>query len=128
MTITKVKILGKESIHVGYNLIPHIVHTCLSELPSSTYVVITDTNIAPIYLDQFAKRINAGLQDRETYSKIPARARFLSKVIRPGETSKSRTTKADIEDWMLSHRCTRDTVVIALGMAIDLVQPGERTC
>ncbi|KAJ5224899.1 uncharacterized protein N7469_008402 [Penicillium citrinum] len=35
----------------------------------------------------------------------------------PGESSKSRQTKADIEDWMLSQSppCGRDTVVIALG-------------
>ncbi|KAJ5676826.1 uncharacterized protein N7477_002459 [Penicillium maclennaniae] len=35
----------------------------------------------------------------------------------PGESSKSRSTKADIEDWMLSQSppCGRDTVVIALG-------------
>ncbi|CCG82719.1 Pentafunctional AROM polypeptide [Taphrina deformans PYCC 5710] len=115
MSITKVKILGKESIHVGYNLIPHIVDTCLSELPSSTYVVITDTNIAPLYLDQFSDHMKQSIQDRQRFPSLPNQSRFLAKVISPGETSKSRETKADLEDWMLSHRCTRDTVVIALG-------------
>lgn len=115
MSITKVKILGKESIHVGYNLIPHIVHTCLSELPSSTYVLITDTHIAPLYLEAFAKRIENGLDTPGKYPALPEGARFLSKVISPGETNKTRETKSELEDWMLAHRCTRDTVVIALG-------------
>lgn len=113
--ITKVNILGKDSIHVGYNLLPHIVHTCLTDLPSSTYVVITDTNIAPLYLADLSERMKTSLQDRNKYPKLPGQSRFLAKVVNPGETSKSRATKADIEDWMLSHRCTRDTVVIALG-------------
>lgn len=114
--ITKVQILGKDSIHVGYGLIPHIIDTCLSSLPSSTYVLITDTNIAPLYLDQFSQAINAALVgDLGKYPKLPKGSRFLSKVITPGEASKSRDTKADLEDWMLSHRCTRDTVILALG-------------
>merc|ERR1740121_3406349 len=32
-----------------------------------------------------------------------------------GEPSKSREVKSAIEDFMLEHRCTRDTVVVALG-------------
>ncbi|KAJ8609057.1 hypothetical protein MRB53_039326 [Persea americana] len=107
--------LGRDSIHVGYNFVPHIVHTCLSELPSSSYVLITDTNIAPLYLDSFEKAIEESLSNAASYPKLPSEARFLSKIIAPGETSKSRETKADIEDWLLSHRCTRDTVILALG-------------
>lgn len=115
MTITKVKILGKDSIHVGYNLVPHIVQTCLCELPSSTYVLITDTHIAPLYLETFKTKFDEEITKTDVYVKLSAQTRFLTKVILPGETSKSRDTKAELEDWMLSHRCTRDTVVIALG-------------
>lgn len=41
--------------------------------------------------------------------------RVLEFQIEPGEKSKSREVKSAIEDFMLEHRCTRDTVVIALG-------------
>ncbi len=41
--------------------------------------------------------------------------RLLTYQIPPGETSKSRSTKAAVEDWLLSHGCVRDTVIIALG-------------
>jgi pentafunctional AROM polypeptide len=45
MSITKVKILGKDSIHIGYDLHDHLVKEVIEEIPSSTYVIISDTNI-----------------------------------------------------------------------------------
>ncbi|KAG5436961.1 hypothetical protein PCANB_001371 [Pneumocystis canis] len=42
-------------------------------------------------------------------------SRLLSFTIPPGEKSKSRETKALIEDWLLSEKCTRDIVIIAMG-------------
>ena len=43
--------------------------------------------------------------------------RLLSYEVPPGETSKSRETKAGIEDWLLSQNppCGRDIVIVALG-------------
>jgi hypothetical protein len=35
--ILKVSILGKEAIHVGFHLIPYMVKTILTELPSTTF-------------------------------------------------------------------------------------------
>ena len=39
----------------------------------------------------------------------------LQYVIPPGEENKNRKTKADVEDFMLSSACTRDTCLVALG-------------
>ena len=107
---SKVSILGRESIHLGFHLVPYIVQTLLSQLPSSAYVLITDTSLANIYLqpfvDEFAKQLGA---------KHGSKSRFLSYQVSPGEQSKSRKTKEEIEDWMLTQRCTRDTVILALG-------------
>jgi pentafunctional AROM polypeptide len=110
----KVSILGKNSIHCGFHLIPYIVRTVLETLPSSTYVLITDTNVAGFYLSKFADEFNANLKNS---------ARFLSHVIVPGETVKSREGKADIEDFLLLNACTRDIVILALGGGVvgDLV-------
>lgn len=115
--ITNISILGKNSIHCGFHLVPYIVRTVVETLPSSTYVLITDTNVAKYHLDKF--------QD-EFYSILPSKAsnsRFLAQVIPPGETSKSREGKAVIEDYLLSQSCTRDTVILALGGGVigDLV-------
>ncbi|TFK47276.1 Shikimate dehydrogenase [Heliocybe sulcata] len=117
--VDKVSILGKESIHCGFHLIPHIAHTVVTTLSSSTYVLITDTNVASFHLSAFESVFD------QTLCKLPeqGRPRFLSFVIPPGETSKSREGKASIEDFLLLHRCTRDTIIMALGGGVigDLV-------
>ncbi|KAJ1324950.1 3-phosphoshikimate 1-carboxyvinyltransferase [Microdochium nivale] len=107
---TRITILGSDSIVVDHGLWRHFVAAdLLDNIASSTYVLITDTNLrdhyVPVFQDAFAAALEARGGD----------ARLLTYTVPPGETSKGRQTKADIEDWMLSQRCTRDTVVIALG-------------
>ncbi|KWU47540.1 putative ARO1-Pentafunctional AROM polypeptide [Rhodotorula sp. JG-1b] len=117
--VDKVAILGSESIHCGFHLIPYIVETVLSTLQSSTYVLFTDSHLAPLYLDEFASAFEKAIAEIPTET----RPRWITHVIPPGEQSKSRATKAELEDFLLSHRCTRDTVVLALGGGVigDLV-------
>ncbi|PKX93983.1 pentafunctional protein ARO1 [Aspergillus novofumigatus IBT 16806] len=100
---TKISILGQESIVADFDLI--------SGCPSTTYVLITDTNIGSIYTPGFQKSF------QEAAASVSPSPRLLIYNAPPGEVSKSRQTKADIEDWMLSQSppCGRDTVVIALG-------------
>jgi pentafunctional AROM polypeptide len=110
MQPTKVPILGKDSIVVDYGLWQrYIAHDLLTNIPSSTYVLITDTNIAPLYIPPFEKSFNVEA------AKLSTPPRLLTYTIPPGENSKSRTTKGVVEDWLLSQGCTRDTIIIALG-------------
>jgi pentafunctional AROM polypeptide len=78
-----------------------IAQECFSILPKTkTWVIITDANLK-VWLDNLMnafKDVNP-----------------LHFIISPGEESKCRSVKAEIEDWMLSHKCTRDTAMIALG-------------
>ncbi|KAF2707904.1 Pentafunctional AroM protein [Pleomassaria siparia CBS 279.74] len=107
---TKVSILGKETIVVDYGLWQNFVaHDLLTEIPSSTYVLITDTNIGPLYIPSFEKSFE------RVAKTLPSPPRLLTYQIPPGENSKSRNTKGVVEDWILSQGCTRDTVIIALG-------------
>jgi pentafunctional AROM polypeptide len=108
------------TIELGFHLLPHIAHTVLHELPSSTYVLITDDNLARLYLDDFIANFEQIISSRTTTA---VRPRLLTKVIPPGEVSKSRETKAMIEDWLLGQAVTRDAVVVALGGGVigDLV-------
>ena len=117
--VHKVSILGKESIHCGFHLVPYIAETVIKTLSSSTYVLITDTNVAKLHLSSF----EAAFEQRIQTANLTNRPRFLSHVISPGETSKSREGKAEIEDFLLLHKCTRDTVILALGGGVigDLV-------
>ncbi|KAI9057708.1 aromatic amino acid family biosynthesis-like protein [Trametes sanguinea] len=111
--VRKVSILGKDSIHCGFHLIPYIVKTVIETLPSSTYVLVTDTNVGNLHVPAFQAEFDARKGE----------SRFLTYVVAPGETSKSREGKAEIEDFLLLNKCTRDTVVLALGGGVigDLV-------
>lgn len=113
--VRKVSILGRESIHCGFNLVPHIVSTVVETLTSSTYVLITDTVVASYHLQKFRDEFAKLLQGKA--------ARFLYTTVPPGETSKSREGKAILEDFLLANKCTRDTVILALGGGVigDLV-------
>jgi pentafunctional AROM polypeptide len=109
-TPTRIAILGKEDIIVDFDIWRNFVaDDLLSNLASSTYVLITDTNISSRYVPAFQQRFES------LASKRDAPPRLLTYEIPPGEHSKGRDTKAEIEDWMLSQECTRDTVIIALG-------------
>jgi len=111
---TRIAILGKEDIVVDFDIWQtFIAGDLLSSLPSSTYVLITDTNIAPTYVPAFRKSFET--LAAASKSKTNASSRLLCYEIPPGEHSKGRETKAEIEDWMLLQQCTRDTVIIALG-------------
>ncbi|KAF6224348.1 hypothetical protein HO133_010925 [Letharia lupina] len=115
MEPTIVPILSNEkAITIDYNLWgSYIAQDLLKNLPSSTYVLITDTNLYDLYVPSFEKAFN------DVASSIKAESRLLTYTIPPGETSKSRTTKAEVEDWMLSEE--RDppldtkSVLLALG-------------
>ncbi|KAF5391024.1 hypothetical protein D9757_003930 [Collybiopsis confluens] len=95
--------------------------TVLTELSASTYVLVTDSNIAKFHLVAFENEFDSALSGLSNGRYT--RPRFLSHIISPGETSKSRDGKAAIEDFLLLNKCTRDTVILALGGGVvgDLV-------
>lgn len=108
----RVSLLGKESIIINFGLWRNYVASdLLTNLESSTYVLITDTNISSIYTATFREVFEAEAKQKT------GSPRLLVYEIPPGESSKSRQTKDDIEDWLLSQSppCGRDSVIIALG-------------
>ncbi|KAL4778927.1 EPSP synthase-domain-containing protein [Aspergillus varians] len=109
---TRISILGRESIIADFGLWRnYVARDLISDCPSTTYVLVTDTNIGSIYTPSFQKAFE------DAAAAVSPSPRLLIYSVPPGEVSKSRQTKADIEDWMLSQSppCGRDTVVIALG-------------
>ncbi|KAL1835980.1 hypothetical protein VTJ49DRAFT_5746 [Mycothermus thermophilus] len=104
---TRITILGKDNIIVDHGIwLNFVAKDLLDNLKSSTYVLITDTNLYNTYVPPF---------QAEFERLAPPNVRLLTYAIPPGEFSKGRETKAEIEDWMLGQACTRDTLVIALG-------------
>ncbi|KAI0244150.1 3-dehydroquinate dehydratase (3-dehydroquinase), partial [Massospora cicadina] len=115
--VTRVEILGEASIVVGYHLTAYVVDDLLAISKSSTYVIITDTNLTPLHLPALKGAFERKLEARGGTS------RLLTYTIRPGEGSKSRETKAAIEDFLFANGCTRDTCMVGLGGGVigDLV-------
>lgn len=104
----RISILGEANIIVEHGLwLDFVAEDLVQNIPTSTYVLITDTNLFNTYVPAFQSRFAAAAASKPT--------RLLTYAIPPGEASKSRETKAEIEDWLLSRQCTRDTVIIALG-------------
>ncbi|KAM9937669.1 hypothetical protein OXX80_002806 [Metschnikowia pulcherrima] len=105
--VEKVSILGSDTIHVGYGIQDHIVAETLANEKSSTYVIITDSNM---------ERTAAFQKLARSFERnIGASSRVLFYTVSPGENNKSRETKAQIEDFLLQKGCTRDTVILAVG-------------
>ena len=111
----RIPILGHQNnIIVDNNLWPHfIVEDLLQNVSSSTYLLVTDTNLYPIYGLLFEKAF------KDAAMRLGVEAKLLTYQIAPGETSKSRATKDEAIDWMLSEQ--RDppldtkSVIVALG-------------
>ncbi|KAM5474405.1 3-dehydroquinate dehydratase (3-dehydroquinase) [Microsporum audouinii] len=109
---TTIQILGRDSIVADFGIWRrHVARDLLETLSSSTYILISDTNIAPLYVPEFERAFEEAAAEKSP------KPRLLTYKIAPGESSKGRETKAEIEDWMLSCQppCGRDTVLIALG-------------
>ncbi|KAL0093344.1 EPSP synthase-domain-containing protein [Phycomyces blakesleeanus] len=115
--VSKVSILGSESIILGFHLTEYIVRDVLANITASNYVLITDTNLAPLYLDRYVAAFEAAL------AKLPQPPRLFTRILPPGELTKSRKVKAEIEDWLLSNHVTRDTCFLAMGGGVigDLI-------
>lgn len=108
--VLKVSILGKKDcIHIGLHLLEHLAEIIVTTLPSSTYAVVTDTVLEKLFLGELKGALEAAL------TRHGKSTRLLHYAVQPGEGSKSRTVKAAVEDYLLSERCTRDTVILALG-------------
>ncbi|KAJ2778716.1 3-dehydroquinate dehydratase (3-dehydroquinase) [Coemansia javaensis] len=112
--VVRIPILGSESIVCGHGLADYMWEDMFASLAAaSTYVVITDTNLGRLYMDGHRAAFAAAWG--RVRPEGPAPPRLLVRELAPGEASKSREVKAEIEDWMLAERCTRDTTVVALG-------------
>ena len=109
-SVEKVSILGAETIHVGYGIQDHIVQEVISHLASSTYVIVTDTNMART--TPFTKLRN---KFESKLKELRPESRLLFYSVSPGENNKNRETKAAVEDFLLQQGCTRDTVILAVG-------------
>lgn len=98
-------VLGSTLLSSGF-----VAQDILARMPTtSTFVILTDTNVAPLYAEPLRKQLAALLTGHAT-------KRVLLHAVPAGEESKCRAMKAKIEDEVFfPNRCHRDTCVIAVG-------------
>mmetsp|Transcript_88692 Transcript_88692/g.185399 ORF Transcript_88692/g.185399 Transcript_88692/m.185399 type:complete len:387 (+) Transcript_88692:150-1310(+) len=106
--VREIPVIGDSLVLVGEGLLEEIPSRMRQAgMTPSTVVVVSDKNV----FGHFGARLMAAFAN-ESPKAVP---RVFKYEIEPGENSKNRDVKAAIEDYMLSERCTRDTVVVALG-------------
>lgn len=148
-----IPVIGESDVHVGRGLLDQIPKELLEHkgVKASKFVIVSDENVWPLYgprlIDaclatgkfkmseclvppppskpgafcaSFAMACNCGDEEIEDIGDTKL---LLTYQVPHGEGSKSRETKAAIEDYMVLHRCNRDTIMLALGGGVvgDLV-------
>mmetsp|Transcript_48014 Transcript_48014/g.123567 ORF Transcript_48014/g.123567 Transcript_48014/m.123567 type:complete len:393 (+) Transcript_48014:79-1257(+) len=110
----EIPVIGDSLVIVGNGLLDEIPSRLRQAgMTPGFFVVVSDRTV----FGHYGQRL-LGAFEREASAAVAAGGRapkVLKYEIEPGEPSKNRNVKAAIEDFMLEHRCTRDTIVVALG-------------
>jgi 3-dehydroquinate synthase len=96
--------LGERSypIHIGAGLLDH-ASLLVPLLPQRRVAIVTNETVAPLYLDRFARALDA--------AGCPA----VRVIVPDGEAHKDWPTLNKVFDALLANRCDRKTAIIALG-------------
>ncbi|MDH5481010.1 MAG: iron-containing alcohol dehydrogenase, partial [Nitrosomonas sp.] len=89
-------------IHIGYDILQQ-TELILSCLPQKRVAIISNTTVAPLYLD----KLRAALEKHDVNC-IPI-------ILPDGEVHKNWETLNLIHDTLLKNHCERNTTIIALG-------------
>lgn len=89
-------------IHIGNNLLSQ-VDLILPHLSQKRVAIISNTTVAPLYLDTLREALK-----RHGVESVPI-------ILPDGESYKNWETMNQIFDALLTHRCERNTTIIALG-------------
>jgi 3-dehydroquinate synthase len=89
-------------IHIGKNLISD-ASLILPYLKRKHVAIVTNTTVAPLYLDQISQSLQA------------AGVTVIAIILPDGEAYKNSATLNTIYDTLLQNRCERSTTLIALG-------------
>ncbi len=105
-TLVRVELRDRSyDIHVGQGLLSGVLELMATRVPLNNVVIISDTNVAPLYAQPLLERLDADSRScSTTLITVPA-----------GEASKSVAQAHEIWDTMAAHQVDRSTVVVAVG-------------
>lgn len=106
-----IPVIGDSQVLVGPGLLEEIPQRLDDAgMKPGVFVIVSDKNVFSHYGDRLV-----GAFKKFHSEKASKPARILNHTVPAGEGTKCREIKAQLEDFMLSEKCTRDTVVVALG-------------
>ena len=138
----KISVIGSSAVHIGNGLLSSIPGEVVAKVKASRFVIVSDANVWALYgnalVDAFlalgtftmpgeSRLVGSYGKDATT---APAgvlteagKKLLITYQVPVGEETKSREVKDAIEDFMLAHKCNRDTCMLALGGGVtgDLV-------
>lgn len=102
--IRVIPVVGGSEVHIGHGLLKRVPQMIQDAgIKAARFVIVSDETVFGLYGQQLVDAFVATGHTPLTFQ------------IKPGEGSKSRAYKEQIEDFCLSHRCQRDTCFCALG-------------
>mmetsp|Transcript_121373 Transcript_121373/g.377712 ORF Transcript_121373/g.377712 Transcript_121373/m.377712 type:complete len:397 (+) Transcript_121373:72-1262(+) len=110
--VKEIPVIGDSRVLIAGGILEEIPQRLLAAgVKPSAFVIVSDETVFGHYGD----RLVAAFASVGVTKDAASGPRLLHYAFTPGESSKTRETKAAIEDFMLANRCTRDSAVVALG-------------
>jgi len=111
--VKKIPVIGDSCVVIAAGLLEEVPARLLEAgLKPAAWVVVSDDTVFQHYGERLLKAFEAAGIQREPEGDGP---KVMSIAFKAGEKSKTRKTKEEVEDFMLANKCTRSTVVVALG-------------
>jgi len=112
MEVKEIPVIGDSRVLIAGGILKEIPRRLIAAgFKPSAYVIVSDETV----FGHYGGTLVTAFAQEGVLVDSGSSPRLLSYAFKPGESSKTRETKAAVEDFMLSSRCTRDTAVIALG-------------
>jgi hypothetical protein len=109
-----IPVTGGSSVHIGsqlVDLIPKEILRTKHGKKATKFVIVSDETVFRLHGARLVSAFAAlGITQKPTGPK-----QLVVYQIKPGEKSKSRKVKEDVEDTLIAKGCKRDTVMVALG-------------
>eukprot|EP00933_Yihiella_yeosuensis_P028327 TRINITY_DN22141_c0_g1_i1.p1 TRINITY_DN22141_c0_g1~~TRINITY_DN22141_c0_g1_i1.p1 ORF type:complete len:386 (+),score=76.60 TRINITY_DN22141_c0_g1_i1:72-1229(+) len=108
--VKEIPVVGDSRVLVAPGLLEEIPSRLVDAgFKASTLVIVSDKTVFGLYGQRLETAFESEKKKRGTGPRV------LTFSFPAGEASKNRETKAAIEDFMLGHKCARDSAILALG-------------
>lgn len=112
LDVKEIPVVGDSRVLVAGGLLDDVPRRLLEAgVRPAAFVIVSDKTV----YGHYGARLMAAFARAGVPEDPDAEPKVMSFCFEPGESSKHRETKAAIEDFMFANRCTRNTVVVALG-------------